>query len=203
MRKIEKEIVALSLIYETLMSGMKIKEIYKPSGITITLKGLITFLELKGYTNQVQALNEAFTSYLGDLVVIDLSREVANEYSYQVLTGVLAASLRNVDMNYIKEFMTSFPHRRNEVERAIRAEFVERFCEITGCNKTTARYIRIDMSRRIYNVSWNTVRDKQAFIDAIIKYKMETEIPGSNYIIKPFVIKIPELNIPFAINIVE
>lgn len=206
MRKIEKEIVVLSLIHEMFISNSKIKDIFRPSGITITMRGLIVFLELKGYRNQAHALKETFTGYLGDealeLIVIDFSREIANEYTYQVVTNVLFAAVKEVSPSYIPNFIRSFPHRRNELERAIRTEFVERFVAITGCNKTTARYIRIDISRKIYNVSWDTVRDKQAFTDAIIKYKMETDDRDYNLTYKPFTINIPELNLPLRVNVV-
>lgn len=206
MRKIEKEIVVLSLIHEMFVSNSRIKEIFRPSGITITMRGLIVFLELKGYKNQAFALKETFTGYLGDealeLVIIDFARDVANDYSYPVVTNVFFTAIEEVGPNYIPNFIKSFPHRRNELERAIRTEFVERFTQITGCNKTTARYIRIDISREIYNVSWDTVRDKQAFTDAIIKYKMETDDRTYNLTYKPFTINIPQLNMPLTINIV-
>lgn len=206
MRKIEKEIVVLSLIHEMFVSKSKVNEIFRPSGITITMRGLIVFLELKGYKNQAFALKETFTNYLGDealdLVIIDFTRDVANDYTYPVVTNVFFAAIKEVNNNYIPNFIKSFPHRRNELERAIRTEFIERFIQITGCNKTTARYIRIDISRKIYNVSWDTVRDKQTFTDAIIKYKMETDDRKHNLTYKPFTINIPQLNMPLTINIV-
>lgn len=207
MKKLEKEVVVLTMIHEMVQNLGIIEELFRPSGITITMRGLIVFLEIAGYVEQAQTLNDTFLDYIGedmlDIIIMDFSKEISTSYSNSVVTDVLRSAIQPVDEKFVANFITSFPHRRNELERAIRNSFAEKFVEITGSIKTMARYIRIDISRNVYNVTWNTVHDTQAFLDSIIKYKMATELTGQTSLPgKPFSIKIPELGLTLEANLV-
>lgn len=203
MKQIEKEIVALHLINKTFYS-IDVDEIRVKSGVKITLKALIMYLELINYKAQAVKLHSVLTNYLGeealDLVVIDLDRDTRS-YSNEYLTSVLRAAKSNADSDeYIKSFILSNTLRRNDLERAVRNKMLENFVEITGCTKTVARYIRADLSRERYNVSVSTVADISVFKDAIYAYKAHTSDNSLNTY-SPMALRIPELNINLRFHI--